>query len=81
MANKCELLINNVIKEQTKDADRLEPKWCTVGYLCEFWGYTVTKTSEETQGLTYFVTQVKPVSPYHCPSGQANRKEYCERCG
>ncbi|EAM2854961.1 hypothetical protein AIR33_08895 [Salmonella enterica] len=44
MTNKCELLINIVMKEQAKDADRLEPKWCTVGYLCDFWGYTDTIT-------------------------------------
>ena len=68
MTNKCELLINIVMKEQAKDAGRLEPKWCTVGYLCDFWGTRTRKPSVERQGLTYFVIQVKHGKPVSLPS-------------
>lgn len=75
MANKSELLLNVVRKEQAKGADRLEPKGKMVGTGAES-SPVADKTHHRRmkQSLTHSGINAERGKPVILPHGKADRK-------
>ena len=81
-ANKSELLLNVVRKEQAKGADRLEPKGNMVGTEAESSSVADNQHHRRMkQSLTHLGMDVERGKPIVLPAGTANRKVSLWDCG
>jgi len=65
MVNKCELSANRRHPQQAKDADRLEPKWCTIGTGTQTFPVVDKRSPADREDLTHsgrHAEHGKPVS-------------------